>query len=63
MTVSMIVTEEGEPIDITIVESAGDILDDAVVRAIEEWRFEPATKDGVKVRVRWVVRQTFKIND
>ncbi len=57
----MIITEEGEPIDVTIVESAGAILDAAVLDAIEGWRFEPATKDGVKVRVRWVIRQTFRL--
>ena len=61
VTVSMIITEEGEPIEVTIVESAGAILDAAVLEAIQDWRFEPAVKDGVKVRVRWVVRQTFKI--
>ena len=61
VTVRMIITEEGEPIDVTIVESAGAILDAAVLDAIEGWRFEPATKDGVKVRVRWVIRQTFRL--
>jgi hypothetical protein len=24
------------------------------------WRFEPAVKDGVKVSVRWLVKQTFQ---
>jgi outer membrane biosynthesis protein TonB len=33
----------------------------AVLDAIEGWRFEPATKDGVKGRVRWVIRQTFRL--
>ncbi len=61
VTASMIVTEEGEPIEVTIVESAGAILDAAVLEAIQDSRFEPATKDGLKVRVRWVIRQTFKL--
>ena len=57
----MIITEEGEPAEVTILQSAGPILDAAVLDAIEEWRFEPATKNGVKVRVRWLIRQTFKL--
>ena len=61
VTASMIVTEEGEPIEVTIVESAGPILDAAVLEAVQNSRFEPAVKDGKKVRVRWVVRQTFRL--
>ena len=62
VTVSMIITEDGEPLEPTIVESAGDVLDQAVLDAIREWRFEPARKDGVRVRVPWTVRQTFRLS-
>jgi len=55
----MIVTETGEPIDLRIVESAGEVLDQAVLSALGRWRFEPASKDGVKVRVRWQARHSF----
>ena len=41
-------------------ESAGPILDEAVLKAVRTWRFEPARKDGVRVKVRWQVRQTYK---
>jgi len=58
--VRMIVTEKGEPIDCEVVESAGDVLDQAVLRTIRRWRFEPAMKDGVKVRVYHTVRFTFR---
>ena len=58
----MIVTEDGEPLDLAVVESAGDILDQAVLDAVGEWRFEPALKDGVKVRVPWTIRQTFRLS-
>jgi len=61
VTASMIVTEAGEPIEVTIVESAGPILDAAVLEAVQSSRFEPAVKDGEKVRVRWLVRQTFRL--
>jgi len=51
--VAMIVNERGEPTDLRVVESAGEILDRAVVNAVRKWRYEPAMKSGVKVRVRW----------
>jgi len=57
----MIVTEKGEPVDVRIVESAGELLDKAVVDAVKTWRFEAAQKQGVKVRVHWQIRQEFRI--
>jgi serine/threonine-protein kinase len=59
--VEMIVTEKGEPNEIHVLESATALLDEAVVKAVRSWRFEPARKDGVKVRVRWQYRQTFQL--
>jgi eukaryotic-like serine/threonine-protein kinase len=59
VTVSMIVTETGAPVDIRVVNSAGALLDEAALQAVRTWRFEPARKDGVKVRVRWVATQRF----
>jgi TonB family protein len=56
-----IVTEEGIPIDIRIVESASPVLDKAVLDAITEWRYEPAETDGVKVRVHMRFRQKFSL--
>ncbi len=56
-----IVTEEGIPIDIRIVESASPVLDKAVLDAITEWRYEPAEKDGAKVRVQMRFRQKFRL--
>jgi TonB family protein len=53
VTVEMIVNERGEPADVRVVGSAGEILDRAVVNAVRTWRYEPATKRGVKVKVRW----------
>ena len=61
MTVAFIVTEEGVPTELRIVESAGEILDSAVFDAVAEWRYEPAEKDGARVRVQLMVRQTFRL--
>jgi protein TonB len=61
VALDMVVTEDGTPTEIRVVESAGQILDEAALEAARTWRFEPALKDGVKVRVRWQVRQRFQI--
>ena len=58
--IALIVDENGLPTDLQVVESAGPILDEVVLKAVRTWRFEPARKDGVRVKVRWQVRQTYK---
>jgi serine/threonine-protein kinase len=60
ITVDMIVDETGLPTELQVVESAGPILDEAVLEAVRTWRFEPARKDGVRVKVRWRARQTYR---
>jgi len=57
VTVSMVITATGEPAELSVVESAGPALDAAVLNALQTWCFEPARKNGIKVRVRW--KQTF----
>ena len=60
VAISLLVDENGVPHDLTVVESAGPVLDEAVLNAVKQWRFEPATKDGVRVKIRWLVRQTYR---
>ncbi len=60
VAVELVVTEAGVPVEVRVTESAGQILDTAVVEAVKRWRFEPATKDGVRVRTRWTTRATFQ---
>ncbi len=60
VAVELTVNMRGEPEDITIVESAGEILDQAVVAAARTWRYAPAEKNGVKLRVRIQERQRFE---
>jgi len=57
--VRFIVSETGEVSDIVVVESAGKVVDDVVVAAVRGWKFEPATKGGVRVKVETSFRQTF----
>ncbi len=57
--VRFVVTDTGDVTDVTVVESAGRVVDDVVVAAIRSWKFEPATKRGVRVKVETSFRQTF----
>ena len=58
--VDLVVDENGLPTDLSVAESAGSVLDEAVLRAVRTWRCEPARQDGVRVKVRWQVRQTYR---
>jgi serine/threonine-protein kinase len=57
--VRFVVTEMGEVGDVTVVESVSKLVDDVVVAAVKAWKYEPATKGGVKVKVETSFRQTF----
>jgi TonB family protein len=57
--VRFVVTEQGGVSDVVVVESAGKLVDDVVVAAVRGWKFEPATKGGVRVKVETSFRQTF----
>ncbi len=59
VTFSFVVNERGEVEDVQVVESAGQVIDDVVVAAVSEWRYEPATIRGTPVRVRIERKQTF----
>ena len=60
VSIQMIVDETGTPTELQVVESAGSALDAAVLESVRAWRFEPARKNGVKVKVRWTARQTYR---
>jgi TonB family protein len=61
VTIGLLVDEKGEPQDLVVVSSAGDVLDRAVLDAVRQWRYEPAQKNGVKVRVRIEESQGFEL--
>lgn len=49
----------GEVMDLAIVESAGAILDGALLEAVVQWRFTPARLRGVPVSTRITVQHYF----
>ena len=53
------VTENGEPDELRVIQSAGDLLDSAFLATLRTWRYEPAQKEGVRVRARIREEQQF----
>jgi TonB family protein len=60
VSVTYVVTENGEVTDLKVIESAGQVVDEAVTGAIKRWKYSPAMKRGVKVKVRVAFKQTFR---
>jgi TonB family protein len=60
VSVSFVVTDEGEVTDPKIMESGGRILDEVVLAAVRGWKYTPGVKKGVPVKVRMTVKQTFR---
>jgi protein TonB len=56
-----VVTKAGIPTQIEVTEHLDDEMDAECVRALEQWRFEPGTKDGQPVAVRITVDMTFTV--
>jgi TonB family protein len=59
-TVEVWIGEQGEVMDLAVVESAGAILDGALLDAVSQWRFTPARVRGVPVSVRLTVQHHFR---
>jgi len=58
--VEFVVNVDGSVGDVKVVESVSDLLDKAAVEALRKWRYEPATKGGVRVRMSQQVRFTYQ---
>ena len=62
--VRVLVGEDGRVVQAIVARTSGDeMLDEAALESIEEWRFEPARRDGVKVRAWASVPIAFKLVD
>jgi serine/threonine-protein kinase len=53
VTADLLISETGEVLHARIAESAGPVLDQALLDAVSNWHYQPATKNGVEVRV-WI---------
>ncbi len=59
--VSLIVGPDGRPRDIHLARSLGLGLDEKAIEAVNQWKFEPAMKDGKPVAVAVSVEVTFHL--
>lgn len=54
------VTAKGDVADAEVRSSSPEeVFDDAAIRAVKQWRFEPATKDGQPIPIRTMIRLKF----
>ncbi len=54
VTLRLIVTEEGKPINVSITRSAGLGLDERALEAVKTWRFQPARGANGRPEAVWV---------
>jgi TonB family protein len=55
----LVVTSQGEPDGVHVVRSLEKEMDQAAIDAVQQWRFDPATKDGKPVAVKISVEIRF----
>jgi TonB family protein len=60
VSISWVVSETGEITDARITESAGKVLDDAVLQMLRGQRYDPGSKQGKPIKVRLVRKYTFR---
>jgi TonB family protein len=63
LLVSFVVTEEGLPEDLRVLNPLGAGLDEQVIKAVRQYRFAPATFEGIPVQVPIVVEISFRLRD
>ena len=59
--VSLLVDSKGNPQNVCVFEPAGYGLDGEAVMAVQQYRFNPATKDGQPVPVHLTVQVDFRL--
>lgn len=58
---SAIVGADGIPRDVKVLHGLGLGLDEEAVKAIETWRFKPATKNGEPIAVQAQIQVNFRL--
>jgi TonB family protein len=60
-TLMIVVSADGHPINIRVVNSLGMGLDEKAIETVRTWRFEPGQKDGHPVNVEMAVEVDFHL--
>jgi len=54
-----VVTENGDVTDVQVIESAGQLVDEAALARVRTWKYTPGQKRGTNVKVLMTFRQTW----
>jgi TonB family protein len=57
---NILVSENGKVLDVKVLESPHPVLEQAAIKLVKEWTYNPATKNGVPVRVWFPAAINFK---
>jgi periplasmic protein TonB len=58
----LIVGPDGRPRDIAVIRALGMGLDEKAVNIVNQWKFQPGTKDGNPVAVYVVIEVVFHLH-
>lgn len=61
VTVSLVITDEGEPTDVTVIRHLDPGLDENAVLAVKQWRFKPGMKDNQPVTVQAHIEVNYRL--
>jgi len=61
--ISLLVNEDGIPIDLSVTKGLGHGLDEKALDAVSQYRFRPAMRDGVPIKFRLIVEVNFQLYD
>jgi len=61
VTLAVIVTSAGDVATVRVIKSLGHGLDEKAMEAVRQWKFKPATKDGVPVSVQIAIETSFHV--
>jgi TonB family protein len=59
--ISLLVNEEGIPIDLSVTKGLGHGLDEKALEAVSQYRFQPAMRGGIPVEARIAVEVSFHL--
>jgi TonB family protein len=59
--VNALITETGDVVEVVVIQGLSGQFNEATTKAVKQWKYEPALKDGVKVKVWKQITVTFKL--
>ena len=57
----LVITADGQPQEIHVIKGLNTDLDNNAVKAVSQWKFQPATKEGNPVAVEAHIEVTFRL--